>query len=89
MQNAFFNSNQIFPWFNLLQKLNPEKLGVVHLVKKFPKFHGIRKFIIVSTRAQPLAANPSHLYPIITLKDTFLYFSKTHYHITLPSKLRS
>jgi len=70
MRNASFSTNQIFPWFTLLQKPNPEKLGVAHLVKKFPKFHGIRKFITVSTRAQPLAANPSHSYPINTLKDT-------------------
>lgn len=88
-QNASFSTNQTFPWFALLQKLNSEELGVAHLVKKFSKFHGIRKFIIVSTRAQPLAANPSHFHPINTLKDIFLYFFKTRYYITLPSKLRS
>jgi hypothetical protein len=33
-QNASFNANQTLPWFILLQKLNPQKLQVAHLVKK-------------------------------------------------------
>jgi len=70
------------PWCRVL----PEKLTGLQLVKKFPTFHGTRRFINALTSVRHLSlswANPiQFIYPHPTSwrSNTFLYFPLAHVH---------
>ena len=74
------------PWCRVLL----EKLTGLQLVKKFPAFYGIRRFITVLTSVRHLSlswANPIHsTYPHLT-SWRFILILSTHLHLGLPSGL--
>ena len=74
------------PWFRVLL----EKLTGLQLVKKFPAFHGTRKFITALTSVRHLSlswASPIHsIYPHPTSWRSILILS-THLRLGLPSGL--
>ena len=74
------------PWCRVLL----EKLTGLQLVKKFPAFHGTRKFITALTRVRHLSlswASPiQSIYPHPTSWRSILIFS-THLRLGLPSGL--
>ena len=74
------------PWCRVLL----EKLTGLQLVKKFPAFHGTRKFITALTSVRHLSlswASPvQSIYPHPTSWRSILMLS-THLHLGLPSGL--
>ena len=74
------------PWCRVLL----EKLTGLQLVKKFPAFHGTRRFITTLTRPRHLSlswASPiQSIYPHPTSWRSILILS-THIHLGLPSGL--
>ena len=74
------------PWCRILL----EKLTVLQLVKKFPAFHGTRRFITALTRLRHLSlswASPiQSIYPHPTTWRFILILS-THLRLGLPSGL--
>ena len=74
------------PWCRVLL----EKLTGLQLVKKFPAFHGTRKFITALTRVRHLSlswASPiQSIYPHPTSWRSILILS-THLRLSLPSGL--
>ena len=74
------------PWCRVLL----EKLTGLQLVKKFPAFHGTRRFITALTSTHHLSlswASPiQSIYPQPTSWRTILILS-THLHLGLPSGL--
>ena len=74
------------PWRRVL----PEQLTGLQLVKKFPKFHGTRRFITALAIVRHLSlswANPiQSIYPHPTSWWSILILS-THLHLGLPSGL--
>ena len=75
------------PWCRFLL----EKLAGLQIVKKFPAFHGTRKFITALTSVRHLSlslANPiQSIYPHPTSWRSILILS-THLRLGLPSGLR-
>ena len=75
------------PWCRILLL---EKLTVLQLVKKFPAFHGTRRFITAHTSVHHLSlswASPiQSIYPHRTSWRSILILS-THLHLCLPSGL--
>jgi hypothetical protein len=61
------------------------KLTVTYLVKKYPAFHGNRKFITMPTTAR----NWNLSCFIRVSRQTPSYYFRTHFNIILPSTLRS
>ena len=87
MQNFHFNVNITYilaPWCRVLL----EKLTGLQLVKKFPAFHGTRKFITALTSVRHLSlswASPiQSTYPHPTSCRSILILS-THLRLGLPS----
>jgi len=76
----------ITPWFRVLL----EKVTGLQPVKKFPAFHGTRKFITALTRVPHLSlswASPiQSIYPHLTTWRSILILS-THLRLDLPSGL--
>ena len=74
------------PWCRVLL----EKLTGLQLVKKFPAFHGTRRFITAHTSIRHLSlswASPiQSIYPHPTSWRSILILS-THLHLGLPSRL--
>ena len=74
------------PWWRVLL----EKLTGLQLVKKFPAFHGTRRFITALTSVRHLSlswASPIHfMYPHPTSWRSILILS-THLRLGLPSSL--
>ena len=74
------------PWCRVL----PEQLPSLQLVKKFPAFHGTRRFITALTRVRQLSlswASPiQSIYPHRTSWRSILILS-THLRLGLPSGL--
>jgi hypothetical protein len=74
------------PWCRVL----PEKLTGLQLVKKFPTFHGTRRFITGLTSIRHLslswASSIQSIYPHPTSYRSILILS-THLHLGLPSGL--
>ena len=72
------------PWCRVL----PEQLTGLQLVKKFPAFHGTRRFIIALTRVRHLSLSWASLiqsiYPHPTSWRFFVILS-THLRLGLPS----
>ena len=59
-----------------------EKLTSSQLVKKFPEFHGTRRFITAFTSARHLSLSSASSFPSIPPKSHFL---KIHLNIIFPS----
>ena len=76
----------LFPWCRVLL----EKLTGLQLVKKFPAFHGTRRFITALTSVRQLSlswASPvQFVYPHPTSRRSILILS-THLRLGLPSGL--
>ena len=74
------------PWCRVL----PEQLTGLRLVKKFPAFHGTRRFITATTSVRHLSlswASPiQSIYPLSTSSRSILILS-THLRLGLPSGL--
>ena len=85
MRNTYI-TYLLTPWCKVLL----EKLTGLQLVKKFPSFHGTRKFIIALTSVRQLSlswANPiQSIYPHPTSWRSVLILS-THLRLGLPSGL--
>jgi len=82
--NFYLTINLLTPWYRVLL----EKLTGLQLVKKFPAFHGIRRFITALTSVPHLSlswANPiQSIYPHPTSWRSILILS-THLRLGLPS----
>ena len=80
------NTYLLTPWCRVLL----EKLNGLHLVKKFPAFHGTRRFITALTTVHHLSlswASPiQSIYPHPTSWRSILILS-THLRLGLPSGL--
>ena len=78
--------NYLTPWDRVL----PENVAGLNLVKKFPAFHGTRRFITALTRVRQLSlswASPiQSIYPHPTSWRSILILS-TYLHLGLPSGL--
>ena len=83
---ALLSAHSFTPWCRFL----PEKLTGLQLVKKFPAFHGIRRFITALTSVRHLSlswASPiQSIYPRPTSWRSILILS-THLRLGLPSGL--
>ena len=84
--NSYTKTNSITPWCRVL----PEQLTGLQLVKKFPAFHGTRRFITTLTSIRHLSlswASPiQSTYPHPTSWRSILILS-THLRLGLPSGL--
>ena len=78
-------TNSLTPWYRVL-----EKLTGLQLVKKFPAFHGTRRFITALTTVRHLslswASTIQSIYPYPTSWRSILILS-THLSLGLPSGL--
>ena len=76
--------SRLTPWCRVL----PEQLPGLQLVKKFPAFHGTRRFITALTTVRHLSlswASPiQSIYPHLTSWRSILILS-THLRLGLPS----
>ena len=83
---TYLLTHSLTPWCRVLL----EKLTVLQLVKKFPAFHGTRRFITALTSVCHLSlswASPiQSIYPHPTSCRSILILS-THLHLGLPSGL--
>ena len=86
IDNTYFLTYLLTPWCRVL----PEKLTGLQLVKKFPAFHGTRRFITALTSVRHLSlswASPiQSIYPHSTSWRSILILS-THLRLGLPSAL--
>ena len=84
--NCLLSAYLLTPWCRVLL----EKLTGLQLVKKFPAFHGTRRYITALTSVRHLSlswASPSHsIYPHPTSWRSILILS-THLRLGLPSGL--
>ena len=85
-QSVLYFTYLLTPWCRVLL----EKLPGLQLVKKFPAFHGTRRFIIALTSVRHLSlswASPiQSIYPHPTSCRSILILS-THLYLGLPSGL--